>query len=90
MSETIIGGDTPRKKTKRITLEVDVRYTVCQEFDVPEDVYDQLCDAYDNNHGDIDTDKHSSASDWLADHIEDDDAQFGCEYNISEIADEDE
>lgn len=76
---------------KRIKINVTTKYTVGLGVNVPDDVYEGLCKAY-NNGGEIDPDsikvhtdkKLSAASDWLADNIREKDA-MNWEWEIYDI-----
>lgn len=58
-------------------------------MDVPDDVYEQLCDIYDNHRGEISDEDtlNANAMDWLADNVQEDDA-ISWEYKINKFNEE--
>lgn len=70
---------------KTITLNVTCKYDVEITRDVPDDVYEQLCDVYDNggsiSDGELRDDK---AMDWLANNVNERDA-LNWEYEINDF-----
>lgn len=70
---------------KTITINVTCSYDVEITTDVPDDVYDQLCDIYDNGGTISDSDMdNSKAMDWLADNINESDA-LNWEYKLNDF-----
>lgn len=70
---------------KTITINVTCSYDVEITTDVPDDVYDQLCDIYDNNGTISDSDMdNGKAMDWLADNINESDA-INWEYKLNDF-----
>lgn len=73
---------------KNITIRVTCTYDVWLEREVSEEVYNQLCDLYDNHNGEISDGElhHSKALDWLGSNISESDA-LNWSYNIDELED---
>lgn len=75
---------------KTITLQVTCKYDVEITRDVSDEVYEQLCDIYDNggtiSDGEIRDDK-AKAMDWLADNVNECDA-LNWEYEIYDFNEE--
>lgn len=70
---------------KTITLNVTCKYDVEIICDVPDDVYRQLCDIYDNGGSISDGElRDGDAMDWLAAHVNERDA-LNWEYEINDI-----
>ena len=70
---------------KTITLNVTCSYDVEITTDVPDDVYDQLCDIYDNGGSISDSDmENGKAMDWLANNINESDA-LNWEYKLNDF-----
>lgn len=70
---------------KTITINVTCSYDVEITTDVPDDVYDQLCNIYDNGGSISDSDMdNSKAMDWLADNINESDA-LNWEYKLNDF-----
>lgn len=72
---------------KTITLQVTYKYDVEITREVSDEVYEQLCDIYDNggtiSSGEIRDDK-AKAMDWLADNVNESNA-LNWEYEIYDI-----
>lgn len=70
---------------KTITLNVTCKYDVEITRDVPDDVYEQLCDVYDNGGSISDGElRDGNAMDWLADNVNERDA-LNWEYEINDF-----
>ncbi|MCM1333374.1 MAG: hypothetical protein NC248_12290 [Bacteroides sp.] len=71
---------------KNITIRVTCTYDVWLEREVSEEVYNQLCDIYDNHNGEIsDGELHNhEALDWLGCNISEADA-LNWKYEIDEM-----
>lgn len=70
---------------KTITLNVTCKYDVEITRDVPDDVYEQLCDIYDNGGSISDGElRDGNAMDWLADNVNERDA-LNWEYEINDF-----
>lgn len=71
---------------KNITIRVTCTYDVWIEREVSEEVYNQLCDLYDNHNGKISDGEihHPEALDWLGCNISEADA-LNWEYEIDEM-----
>lgn len=73
---------------KTITINVTCKYDVEIIQEVSDEVYDQLCDIYDNGGSISDSDMgNGKAMDWLADHINESDA-LNWEYEINDLNEE--
>lgn len=74
---------------KTITIQVTCKYDVEITREVSDEIYEQLCDIYDNggtiSSGEIREDK---AMDWLADNVNESDA-LNWEYEIYDFNEED-
>ena len=72
---------------KTITINVTCKYDVEITREVSDEVYDQLCDIYDNGGSISDSEiRDSKAMDWLADNVDERDA-LNWEYEISDFND---
>ncbi len=70
---------------KTITLNVTCKYDVELTCDVPDRVYEQLCDIYDNGGTISDSETfYNNASNWLSDNVCERDA-LNWEYEINDI-----
>lgn len=73
---------------KTITLNVTCKYDVELTCDVPDRVYEQLCDIYDNGGTVSDSELYKGdAANWLADNVSERDA-LNWEYEINDINEE--
>ena len=72
---------------KTITINVTCKYDVEITSEVSDEVYEQLCDIYDNGGSISDCDmENSRAMDWLADNVNERDA-LNWEYEIDDFND---
>lgn len=70
---------------KTITLQVSCKYDVEITREVSDEVYEQLCDIYDNRGTVSDNELYkSNATNWLADNVCERDA-LNWEYEINDI-----
>ena len=75
---------------KKITLNVTCKYDVEITREVPDEVYEQLCDIYDNGGSISDCEiRDGKAMDFLADNVSERDA-FNWEYEINDFNNEEE
>lgn len=76
---------------KTITIQVTCKYDVEITREVSDEIYEQLCDIYDNrgtiSSGEIRDDK-AKAMDWLADNVNESDG-LNWEYEIYDFNEED-
>lgn len=72
---------------KTITINVTCKYDVEITREVSDEVYDQLCDIYDNGGSISDSEiRDGKAMDWLADNVKESDA-LNWEYEIYDFND---